>query len=87
MHDAYAYGLWSLVLIIFAFSFTHPKNKARLAVVWSIFRFSCGAVYGDVRISADDLSSFWLAQSPLSGDQSVFPQHWAPVAHAAGTER
>jgi len=72
-HEMSAYGLWSLViinsgiLIIFAFSFSHPKTKRDWRTFGAFSAFVIGAVYRDVRIPTDDLSAVGMADEAIPG--------------------
>lgn len=70
--SAPAYGLWSLAILnslvfIIFLQFRHAAaDQAQLALVRRAVGVPRGAVHGNARLSADDLSALGLAAKPLS---------------------
>jgi hypothetical protein len=72
-HDAVpAYGLWvlviinSLVFIMFAFSFTHPRTRRDWRSFGAFSAFIVAFVRRNVRLSAQHLSIVRVAEQSLS---------------------
>src|SRR5262249_39348475 len=91
-HDAPAYGLWvlvtinSLVFILFAFSFTHPRTGRDWRSFGAFSAFIVSLFAEIVLVSSHLLSSVWLANQSVSRAGSVRPQFRPFVAYAPGSE-